>query len=408
MSIFDTNWDVAVIGGGMAGCMAAIAAAEAGKRVVLVERYTALGGMATMGLVQPMTVWGLNDRYAIGGLGKRLLDDLHERIPEACSPVTHYGPTCDAEYLKHMLETTAVKTGVRLLYHAWASGVEKDGNRIAGVRLTTKGGIKTLRASVYVDGSGDADVAALAGVPCDVDSQGITLMFVMAGIDRSREPENMKEVWTAHNDATYRGPLHFWHPSRPDCAFFNMTEVEGMNALDAEGLTEATVECRRQAWRILEIMREHVPGYEKAYIEQTAPALGVRETRRIRGVYCLTESDLENGAEFDDTVARGCSPLDVHGSDDSGKKRYEWLKQSHGIPYRSLIAKEAENLIVVGRPISADHAAHSALRRMATGCGIGEAGGVAAALAAESGSVHAVDVTAVRQTLATRGAVLEE
>ncbi|HEY3417001.1 MAG TPA: FAD-dependent oxidoreductase [Armatimonadota bacterium] len=400
-------FDVVVVGGGIAGVMAAIAAAREGKATLLLERYLALGGMATLGLVQPITIWGgARNAYVIAGTGKRLLEDMAARDPHAATAMTPYGPTCDAEYLKMMLEQQAMAAGVTLLYDMRVHGVEKDGDRITGLRAITKDGDIALRGKVFIDATGDADVAAFAGVPCDEDRQGITLMFIMAGIDRSRCPDGtvIQDTWVKHRVMGYRGSVLFWHP-RPDAAYVNMTEIDGRNGLRATDLTYCTVECRKQAWEILEVYRKYIPGFEHAYIEQTAPALGVRETRRIRGIHRLVAAEVLENTPFPDVIARAACPLDIHGSD--GQSRYTRLERSYGIPYRSLITNEIANLIVTGRCISADHTAHSSLRRMAPGFALGEAAGIAAACATSLGHVREVPITSLQARILHYGGMLE-
>lgn len=388
--------------------MAAVAASAEGCRTLLVERYAALGGMATLGLVQPITTWGLRGRYVLGGRCRQLLERLHEANPSAATAVTSYGPTCDAEHLKRVLEETILAAGAQLLYHSWVTGARLEGDRLVELSVFSKGGPAVIRGEVFVDATGDADIAASAGVPFEEGSQGITLMFIVAGIRRERCPpqDEMAKIWDRHKIG-YRGLTLFWHP-RPGAAYFNVTEVEGLSGLDPWALTKATVECRSQAWRMLEILKAHVPGFEDAYLEQTASALGVRETRRIRGRYVLSGDDVLAGADFPDTVARASCPVDVHGSHDGGRGDYRALKRSYGIPYRCLTAEAVKNLVVTGRPISADRIAHSSLRRMAPGSALGEAAGVAAALAAGSTDrdLRAVSVTDLRRILKGHGAVL--
>lgn len=401
-------YDVVVAGGGIAGTMAALAAAHEGADVLLVERYSALGGMATLGLVQPITTWGIRNDYVIGGRGRAMLEGLAARHPQAATPMNTYGPSCDSEFLKFELERQAVGAGVELLYHAWVMGTECTANRgMEALRVLSKDGQRSVKGKVFVDGTGDADLAVFSGVPYDVGSQGISLMFVVSGIDRKRCPErNEIARLYAERKVGYRGLALFWHP-RQGSAYFNVTEVEGVDALSAEGLTYATVECRRQAWEVLGIMQERVPGFENAYIETTASALGVRETRRIRGLYQLTIDDVTSGADFGDTIARASCPVDVHGSEDGGKGQYYGIKRSYGIPYRCLVTERVPNLIVTGRPISSDHAAHSSLRRMAPGFALGEAAGVAAAMAVRTGKANAIDTDLLRARLLEHGAVLE-
>lgn len=417
-----TDFHVIVAGGGISGTMAAIASSREGAKTLLLERYAALGGMGTLGLVQPITTWGVGGHYVIAGTGKRVLSELTADSPGRCgntagaTPLSHYGPVCDAEYLKFHLERWAGEYDVHLRYHSWVCGVDRTRERITALNVVSKGGPAALRARVFVDATGDADVAAYAGVPFDVGSQGISLMFLVAGIDfdQSPPPAEITRLYGEHR-VGYRGLAMFRHP-RPDSAYFNVTEVEGLDALDPCDLTKATVECRRQAWEILSVMRRHVAGFENAFIAQTAPALGVRESRRIRGRYILTVSDAENGVHFDDVIARASCPVDIHGSADDGLGEYRTLNRSYAVPYRCLITDKIDNLIVTGRSVSADHGAHSSLRRMAPGFALGEAAGIAAAHAAQSAgarggaetsNVRTIDLTRVQRTLRGYGAVLD-
>ena len=244
----DREWDVIVAGGGISGSMAAIAAAREGASTLLVERYAALGGMATLGLVQPITTWGIGGQYVVGGTGKRLLEEMIERRPGSATEMSHYGPSCDAEHLKHTLERTALDHGVDLLYHAWITAAQTDGaDRITGLRVVSKSGEDLLRGRLVVDASGDGDIAAFAGVPAEVGSQGITLMFHVTGIDRDRCPDRTEiaEIYRDAGPVNYRGLAMFWAP-QPGSAYMNVTEVEDHDALDVEDLTAATITCREQ------------------------------------------------------------------------------------------------------------------------------------------------------------------
>lgn len=258
---------------------------------------------------------------------------------------------------------------------------------------------------VIVVGGGIA--GTMAAIAAAEDNQGISLMFILAGIDKEKAPpvSEIKKIWD-ENKIGYRGIAFFWHP-RQDAAYMNVTEVEGLSGLDPWQLTEATIECRKQAWQVTEIFKDKVSGFENAYIEQTAPTLGVRETRRIHGQYILTVDDVFAGGDFPDVIARASCPVDVHGSENAGKGQYGHLEKSYGIPYRSLITNEISKLIVTGRPISADHIAHSSLRRMAPGFGLGEAAGVAAGMAHSSGDLRTLSTEDLRSKLEGYGAILE-
>ncbi|MBD3293582.1 MAG: FAD-dependent oxidoreductase [Armatimonadia bacterium] len=408
MGITERNFDVIVAGGGISGSMAAIAAAREGASTLLVERYAALGGMATLGLVQPITTWGLGGSYVVAGTGKRMLEEMIQQRPGSATEMNHYGPSCDAEHLKRLLEETALQHGVELLYHSWITGVESEGERITGLRTVSKSGEALLRGDVFVDATGDGDVAAFAGIPADVGSQGITLMFHVTGIDRERCPDRT-EIAKMYADAgavNYRMLAMFWAP-QPGSAYMNVTEVEDHDALDVEDLTAATIECRRQAWAIIDILRAEVPGFEDAWITQTAPALGVRESRHVRGLHTLSGDDVEAGRDFEDTIARASCPVDIHGSQNEGKGTYHGLKRSYGVPWRSLVTPEYANLLLTGRCLSADTVAHSSVRRMGPGFALGEAAGIGAAQTLAHGDVRDMPIAPLQDRLREFGAILD-
>jgi len=404
----DRVFDVVVAGGGISGTMAAMAAAREGATVLLVERYTALGGMATLGLVQPITTWGLHQSYVISGTGRRILEELAQSAPGAATPMSTYGPVCDAEHLKRDLESRALQAGVHILYHTWIRKAERDGERLSLVVALTKEGDIRIRGKVFVDATGDGDLAAFAGVPqVELDRahelQGMTLIMILSGVDRDAElsPEQTAKVAGKVNR---RGVTMFKHP-RPGTYVVNMSEVNGLNPLDVQDLTRATIECRKQCWEILELCRGELTGFENAYIEQIAPALGVRESRHVRGQYVLGAGDVQEGKSFEDVVARAGCPIDMHVT--NVDKHYRGIRKSYGIPYRCLFSETVPNLLLSGRCISADPVAHSSLRRMAPGFALGEAAGIAAAMAQDAADVRRVDVAALQRRLRDYGAILE-
>ena len=410
--INSSSYDVVVAGGGISGCMAAVAAAREGAKTLIIERFGALGGMSTLGLVQPITTWGLKGEYVIGGTGRRFLTRLAEISPYASTPVTTYGPTCDTEYLKIELERLCFENDVHILYYGWIRDVIKDGNdRISKVIVLTKEGDLEIEGKVFIDGTGDGDICAMTGVPYEdlagtVGQQGMTLMMVVSGIDFEKclPVDKMKEIYDKHA-VSCRTVCIFPHP-RKGSAYFNMTEVYGMSGIKAADLTNATLQCRRQAWDILKVFKELLPGFENAYIEQTAPVIGVRETRRIKGLYILNQEDVLSGRNLEDRIARASCPVDIHSQND-GQAVYYTLKKSYSIPYRSLVTREISNLIVTGRCISTDQSAHSSVRRMAPGFATGEAAGVAASMALRTKDVREVSIPDLQNRLRDLGAILD-
>ncbi len=398
-------YDVIVAGGGMSGVMAAVAAAREQRRVCLLERGFMLGGMATSGLVQPITCWGRSTsdgvKYVIGGTGRDFLSRLHEKNPGLATAMSTYGPVLDSEFLKLELERLVLAHNIDLFYGIMLCGAKSQDGTIQSIQCCSNQGIHEFSAARYIDATGDCALANAAGADCFIEKQGISLMFILGGVNKEELfASPYQEIWKTHRGNNYRSATVFNHP-REHTLCLNMTEVDAADGLAPEALAKTTCTCREQAWEILRVFREFVPGCTHAYIEQTAPSLGVRESRRIRGEYFLTGEYVTSGKEFPDTVARSSCPIDIHGT----SLLYSGLKKSFAIPFRSLIPCPIRNLLVTGRGISADHVAHSSLRRMAPGMALGEAAGIAATLADDNSKV---DISRLQTKLEEYGAILQD
>lgn len=436
--------DVLVVGGGPAGIGAAVAAARAGARVLLAERYGFLGGMATAALVGPLmsyhttpvrdSVETVAPRKVIGGL----LDELVDRmvaVGGAVPPnaIWDYMVLIDAEAFKTVALQLVLEADVGLMLHSQAVGVVRDGNRVRGVIFETKAGRQAVLADVVVDATGDGDVAAQAGAPFDIGRQSdcacqpMSLIFKLGGVDFGRFREYVRGHPGEFNlaqglrrlvdEATRNGDLDlaredvlFFPTPAPDEVVVNSTRVNGCSALDVWGLTAAEIEGRRQAEMLVGFFRGYVPGFERARLLQTGCQIGVRETRRVRGEYVLTAKDVLEAARFTDVIARGCYPLDVHSPDGRGTEmRHLPPGSCYEIPYRCLVPLDVEGLLVAGRSISGTHEAQSSYRVMPICMATGQAAGVAAAYAAKAGvPPRAVDVEAVQAELLRQGAILGE
>ena len=407
----DEKYDVAVCGGGISGCMAAWAAARSGLRTILLERYNALGGMATSGLVQPITMWGIGGAYALAGTGKRFLEELHQKYPRAVGEMGCYGPVCDPELIKFELEQQLVQAGVDIRYQTWVHGAKREESSLHALRALTKEGEREIPAAFFIDASGDGDVGFFAGEKFTIGRQGATIMFVIAGIHKKDllSREKMDELWKGVQDefSGYRRLCYFVHP-RGDTFFMNMTEVDQLEALSSVEISRASIICRKQAWEIWRLLQRDFPGFENSYIQQTAHTLGVRESRHLQSGYILTGDDIAAGKEFPDTVCRGCSPIDIHGNDNEGRNIYHTLERGFAIPYRTMLPSKTDNLLVTGRAVGADPTAHSSLRRMANMFSLGEAAGEAAVLAVKEGvSAHKVPRDLYRRRLLERDFILD-
>ena len=387
----DVSYDVVVVGGGPGGTAAALASARNGAKTALIERYGFLGGMATAGLVNPFMTASNGKERIIRGIFDELLRELSRRggrldERQVCA-------TFDEEVLKVILDDKLTEAGVELWLHSLLTDVERVGGDVSRVTAATRSGPVIFNATVYVDGTGDGDLAARAGAiveqgrPEDGLVQPMTLCFRMGGVDVERMPSRaeINGLYAVAREAgEVQNPrdnvLYFWNV-HPGIVHFNTTRVVKRNPVDARDLTAAELEGRRQAHQTAAFMRKHVSGFEHAYLLTCATQIGVRESRRIIGNYVLTEEDVLGGRKFDDGIARGAYDVDVHSPDGAGTV-IKHLKPgtSYEIPYRCLVPERVENLLIAGRCISATHVAHSSLRVMPIVTAIGEAAGTAAAL----------------------------
>ena len=443
--------DVLVVGGGPAGLGAALGAVQAGARVILAERYGFLGGNATAALVMPLmsfhTQTPTKERRGattllptdhgpgepvVGGVLAKLLSRLVQ-VGGAIPPTlaTGYVVPFDPEWFKLVALDLLDEAGVQLLFHAFASGVLGD-SAVEGVIFETKSGPLAIKARVTVDCTGDADIAVQAGTPTEVGRldglvQPMTLMFRMAEFQRAAFEAYVKEnpqqwrgvhgLWDLVRKATAAGELKL---PREDILFFatphegevsvNSTRVTRVLGTDVWDLSYAEWMSRRQMRQIAEFLKQYVPGFEKAYVMQSGVNVGVRETRRIVGDYQLTVDDVLSARKFDDGIARGSYPVDIHNPTGTGTvlKRLP-PGEAYDIPLRCLMPLNADGLIVAGRCISGTHEAHSSYRVMPIVMATGQAAGVTAALAARKGvRPRQIEARHVQSELVRQGASLRK
>jgi len=409
--------DVLVCGGGPGGLCAAVSAARNGADTMLVERYGYLGGMATMGLVYPFMT-----RFAGS---EQIIDGIFQEIIERLDAKGGYGGPdrpwmFDTEIMKVVADEICIGSGVKLLLHTMLSGVEVEDDLIRRAVVFNKSGEQGITARMYVDGTGDGDLACLAGAPCEKGretdglSQPMTLNFRMAGVDKSRMPERaeitelyLKARAEGRIDCPRNDVLWFVTP-REDEIHFNTTRIIRSDATNAEDLTRAEIDARRQVMQYVAFLKADVPGFENAYLQMTAPQIGIRESRRVMGEYVLTADDLLSARKFEDTIARGSYSVDIHDPDGGGTViKHLPPGESYTIPYRSLVPKKIDNLLIAGRPISATHEAHSAIRVMPIAAAIGEAAGAAAAICVKGDTIpRRLDAAELRRVLLAQGANL--
>lgn len=389
--------DVLVVGGGPAGVMASLAAARSGARTLCIERHGMLGGVWTAGLLNP-----LFDANGKGWLVRDLIDRLTKAGAWHAWNWTH---TFDTETMKLVLEEMMEQSGAEWWYHAMVVDAIVEDGRVRGAIVESKSGRQAILAKVVIDCSGDGDMAARAEAGFDLGREGdglcqpLTLMFEVDGIGNFPPQQSSEALYDRMVEAMAPGEkfqLPFgraknvpWiiHLPREGLAAIQATHVYGVSALDARALTRATVEARRQAHALAGILRK-TPHLDKLRITQTAPAIGIREGRRVQGHYQLTGEDIKNGRRFRDAVTFGTFPVDVHEVNPKDKVRSSRIVSTmpYEIPFGCLRPRGVEGLLVAGRCISGTHEAHASYRVTGTCMGMGQAAGLAAAMAAAENS----------------------
>lgn len=456
------DYQVIVVGGGPGGIMAALASSRMGAKTLLVERGAFLGGSATRSLIGPISPFHFGDERVVFGLPAEFVD----RLVEAGGATGHMkslnpmGTGCyvclyDHDVYKFVAQSMLVESGCDLLFHAEVHDVEMDGSRIEGLVLTSKYGTYHVRADVVVDATGDGDVAVLAGEAFTYGdgagkAQPSSLMFQMSGVDTERvydyvldhldEFGRLSDL-VAFRDSPYAGNryfiaqgfqslvdsgiasgelvfgrsnIHVMTGLHPGTMHFNSTRISNYDTESLLARSASEIDGRNQVDSIARFMIGHVPGFESAYVSGTGIEVGVRESRHIAGQYTITRQDLIESRTFGDVIARGLFPVDIHGAAPVGAPAGApegagglWIElpDAFDVPYRVLVPRHVDGLVLAGRCISADSVAFSSLRVQGSLMSYSQASGVAAALCASLGtSPRALDARLVRDGLAQLGA----
>ena len=432
--------EIIVCGGGPAGIAAALATARSGCQTTLIERYGFLGGNLTAGLVNPMMTFHTRSGHqVIGGIAQEIVDRLIAKggsPGHVSDPVQFVGSVTpfDPEIFKLVVEQMLLEAGVSIRYHSLVIDAKRQDNHIHSITLATKAGLETISGDFFIDTTGDADLVSLAGEKYDVgrqadgSTQPMSLIFRLSNVNLAEVlgyvtdhphdfhlPEGVEtlkatgtigisgffsivqEGVSDHEIPPYRDRLLFFGLGGQD-VIANVTRITGLSGLDPHDLSLAEAAGRSQAWDYFHFMQKRIPGFKNARLVQTGAQVGIRETRRLRGRYIITEDDLLKGTEFPDAVALGAYPIDVHSPVDESM-HFHGLEpdQYYQIPLRSLIPLDIENLLVAGRCISSTHLALAALRvaptAMATGEAAGRAGGLSVRRGIRPGDLHPSDMS---------------
>lgn len=431
----DDSWDVIVVGGGPTGCTAAIAAAREGARTLLIEATGVLGGCGTSALVPAWCPFSDKEKIIYRGLAETVFNACKKGMAHVGSGDLDWVPI-DPEKLKGIYDKMVTEAGATVLFNTVLSAVEKeDEENVSALIISNKAGLSALRAKVYIDCTGDADLAAWAGAEFNKgDENGSmqpgTLCFILANVD----------------EYAYRnGPqLGAWNPNSPIFAIvksgefpeipdthlcntligprtvgFNAGHVFGVDNTDPASVSAALIKGRKLAAAFRDALAKYHPAFANAFLVSTASVVGIRETRQIIGDYILRAEDYRNRQSFSDEICRNAYYIDIHLTEQETKKgnvdlesrcqRYE-KGESHGVPYRCLTPRGLNNVLVAGRSISCDHVMQGSIRVMPVCLAMGEAAGIAAVAASrlEAVNVHRIDTAKLRQRLIEFGAYLPE
>lgn len=385
--------DVIVCGGGPAGSVAAIAAARAGARTRLIESQGVIGGVWTAGLLTEFS-----DTRNKKGIVREVLAELEKRGGFAAGD---YG-TFDPEIMKHVLERMCREAGVKVRLHTLVAGAAKDsGNRLTHAVTESKSGREAWAAKCFIDASGDGDLAARAGCGFDFghpetrEFQPFSMRCVVGGIasmegpvftDHGQQPSTLwKEIARGGVEPSYLKSNFF--VIRPGVAGLMANHAYGFVPFDAEAVTRATLEAREELHRIVAALRSLGGNWKDIWLAATGEMIGMRESRRIHGLYTVTVEDATRGARFEDAVCRATYSIDIHSGNPkrtTGIVRHGLRVKPFDIPLRSLIARDVRGLMMAGRCISGDHYAHGSYRISGNAAATGEAAGRTAALAART------------------------
>ncbi|WP_320128463.1 FAD-dependent oxidoreductase [uncultured Sphaerochaeta sp.] len=445
------TFDIIVAGGGIAGSMAAISAARNGTSVLLIEEEGYLGGSLTASGTGPMMTFHAGEKQVIRGLTDELVQRLVAKglsvghIPDSTG-YTYTVTPFDSEGMKRELDLMTQEAGVTVLFHTSIASVTVENGLLVSLTCLSCGTLFPVSAKYFIDATGDADLIAMAKVPfeqgrtTDGRDQPMTANFKLVDVDLavirdlmdskvelfpllSKKPglqkqasrlsfsgfeEIMKEGCKTGEISFDRDIVLCFETNASNEVIVNMTRINGKNPVDPFSLSEAEVEGRRQVWELYAFMKKHLPGFSQARMISTGPRIGIRSSRRLKGMYQITVEDMFLQRRFEDAISANGYPLDIHSPDGAATdSRFFPNGAYYTIPLRCLLNDTIPNLLAAGRNISSEFEAHSSLR-LSPSCGaIGHAAGTAVALALQNGvDVRYLPSAVLHKRLLEEGAFL--
>lgn len=416
------KYDLIVVGGGLSGVCASVAAARTGMRVLLIEKAGALGGAMSNSLVYPfMPYWTIDTetnkkKYLSGGIFKEMLD-MQKKM---CSDTNdmNFSP----EHFKFIFDELTSAAGVDVLFHAVLYDVIKEDRALKSIKVIAGSQKLTFDADYFIDTTGDGNLFYMAG--CDYQlgresdnlCQPMTTCFRMSGVDLKLFYSEGKNIHKIYCEKQQSGVIT--NPREDILTFdgigegilhLNTTRIVKLNPTDPFDVSKAEKMARAQVCEIANFLKEVSPAFKNSTVISIASEIGIRESRKLRGEHILTGEELKNCTKFEDGIALGNYDIDIHNPAGSGTSHYYFKHgEYYSIPYRSLLPKEFDNLLVAGRCISATHEAQASIRIMPICACVGEAAGFAVAVANQTNTnTHTLDTNVLREKLKSNGAILE-
>ena len=400
------TYDVIVVGGGPGGVSAAVTAARNGMSVLMIERYGFSGGMATAGLVNPFMYYRSKtdaNYYLPAPVFMEIVKSLSDN-----GAADKEGHVFDDEILKILLDKLLLEAGVEILYHSLMTGSVSKNGSISEITVACKEGAKSFKAKIFIDASGDGDLAEFAGFETqkgrkeDGACQPMTLCFRLGGV----KSHDWQALWVELNEIYKEGKAKgeisdprenvlIFKTLRPDVIHFNTTRVIAKDGTISSQLGEAEIIARKQVWELFNVFKSKSQFCKDSFILKIATQIGIRETRRVMGSYVLDANDVVKAKTFEDGIARSSYPIDIHNPSGSGTVITHIEGGFYEIPYRCIVPKGSKNLLMACRAISSTHEAHSSLRVMPVVASIGEAAGLAAAEAVKA-SISVAEVNGAK------------
>lgn len=450
-SITHTPYDLVVVGGGIAGSMAAVAAGREGLSVLLIEEEGYLGGSLTACGTGPMMTFHAGQTQVVRGL----TDEMIQRLVHKGLSVGHIADSTgytysvtpfDSEGMKRELELMCLEAGVQLLFHTTVVEAILQKAILSSIKCLCAGNLFSVQGSYFIDASGDADLIAMAGIPyeqgreTDGKDQPLTMNFKLvdvdlqiirnlmdsdielfpflipkAGLQHQASRLSFSGFQQIMNEGIEKGEITFdrdivlcFETNAKNEVIVNMTRVLDKNPVKPLELTAAELEGRRQVWELYGFLKTHIPGFEHARMTSSGPRIGVRSSRRLKGLYRVTAKDLLNETIFDDAISACGYPIDIH-SPDGAATDSTFLREGgfYTIPLRSLLNAQVPNVLAAGRNISCEFAAHASLRVSPSAGAIGQGAGTAVALAVKTKTdLFHLDLEALHATLRKAGAFI--